>query len=226
MKRSMRSKIKSQILKTSLFDLDRTLLQTSSSFQFCKYLYRKKVFSAKFLIFSVWYRFRFEFLGLSLEALHRGIFNKLLRGLSLQVLKEHVPPFLEELLKWAVYSPAFAELKKAKEKGEKTLILSNSPDFLVGPIANFFGVDGWGATEYRVDKDGCLCNISVLMDGAAKAAFLEEVRREEKVAKEDITVYTDSHFDLPLLYACGNQVAVNPDRKLRKIAKKQNWRVI
>lgn len=213
-------------MKISLFDLDRTLLKTSSSFQFCLYLYRRKVFSAKFLIFSVWCRLRYHFLGLSLEDLHREIFQKLLYGFPLQILKDHVQPFLDGLLQWAIYTPAFEALQKAKAQGEKIVILSNSPDFLVGPIASFFGVHGWGATEYGVDKEGRLCNIAILMDGRAKAAYLEEMRKEQKIAKEDITVYTDSHFDLPLLDACGNQVVVNPERKLKKIAKRHNWRII
>jgi phosphoserine phosphatase len=40
------------------------------------------------------------------------------------------------------------------------------------------------------------------------------------------TAYTDSHTDLPLLEAVGHPVAVNPDRKLRRIAAARGWPVL
>ncbi len=213
-------------MKISIFDLDNTLIRTNSSFQFCRYLYRKNVFSLQSLMTSVWYRLKYEFLGLSLIQLHQAVFEKILKGFSLEILEKHVPCFLEEFLEKDLYLPAYAELKKAKAEGQRTGILSNSPAFLVSPIAQFFGVDFWKATEYGVDKDKCLCNIAILMEGGAKAAAAEEMQIALGIAKEDMTGYTDSHADLPLLKACGNRVAVNPDRKLKRLALKQKWRVI
>lgn len=213
-------------MKISIFDLDKTLLRVNSSFEYSKFLYRKKVFSFWALVFSFWCNFRHRFLGLSLEGLHETVFHTLVKGLSLQTFEKNVAEFLEDFLKWGIYPPAYQELLEVKAKGHYMVIISSSPSFLVAPLAAFFGVDAWGATEYRVDKDKLLCNIAILMEGAAKAAFAEKIRESLGSHKEDITVYTDSHLDLPLLLAGGTQVAVNPDRKLKRIAKRQNWRVI
>jgi phosphoserine phosphatase len=40
------------------------------------------------------------------------------------------------------------------------------------------------------------------------------------------TAYSDSHTDLPFLEAVGHPVAVNPDRKLRRIASQRGWPVL
>jgi phosphoserine phosphatase len=41
-----------------------------------------------------------------------------------------------------------------------------------------------------------------------------------------MVVYIDSHDDIPLLLEAGEAVAVNPDRKLAKMAKLNKWRII
>jgi len=40
------------------------------------------------------------------------------------------------------------------------------------------------------------------------------------------TAYSDSHTDLPFLEAVGHPVAVNPDRRLRRIASARGWPVL
>jgi phosphoserine phosphatase len=42
----------------------------------------------------------------------------------------------------------------------------------------------------------------------------------------EATFYTDSATDLPLLERVRERVAVNPDMRLRRIAKKRGWRVV
>ena len=37
--------------------------------------------------------------------------------------------------------------------------------------------------------------------------------------------YTDSYTDLPMLERVGNQVVVNPDPRLKRIAKRRGWPV-
>lgn len=41
-----------------------------------------------------------------------------------------------------------------------------------------------------------------------------------------ISAYSDAGSDVPLLSACANPVAVNPDRRLRSVAKAAGWPII
>lgn len=59
-------------------------------------------------------------------------------------LDKHVESFLHRDFASLVYSPVEEKLNEAKEGGDFTVLLSSSPDFLVGPIAKKFGVDDWG----------------------------------------------------------------------------------
>lgn len=210
----------------SIFDLDRTLVHQNSSYEFCKFLYRKGVFSHSHMVFSLLYRLKACLLNMSLIELHEKVFQRLLFGFSLEELERHVGTFVAKFVPKAIYPPAYAALRHAQHLGHKTVILSNSPHFLVGPISRYFEVDDWRATVYGVDKDKTLCNIENLMEGTNKAQYLVEARKHLKIDKKNVTVYTDSHHDLPLLLEAGIPVVVNPDKKLRKVAKQNNWSVI
>lgn len=147
-------------------------------------------------------------------------------GKQLPFLKKHVRIFLDTFLSSSLYLPALIALFEAQKRGDYTVILSNSPDFLVEPLAQFFQVDEWGSTQYTVDKEHRLCKIAKLMEGMNKAVYLSELARHFQLSKESITAYSDSYHDLPFLLEAGCPVAVNPDRKLLKIAHLRNWSVI
>ncbi len=163
---------------------------------------------------------------MSLSELHEKIFHRLLKGRYLKTLEAHVELFVEEYVARALYMPAVSCLRRAQHLGDYTLILSNSPSFLVKAVAQFLGVHEWKATEYAVDNELRLSNISSIMQGEDKAEWLIKVAGRLKVARDAITAYSDSYHDLPFLRAAGCAVAVNPDRKLRKCSLKYRWHVI
>ncbi len=213
-------------MKFSVFDLDRTLLSKNSSFEFCKYLYKNRIFSFFFVVQSFVYAIRHKYFGLTLEQLHRRVFEKFLRGMSLKVISEYVYSFVERELENLLYLPAFERLRRAQHEGQFTMILSNSPGFLVGAIASKLQVDDWRASEYKVDKDQKLCEIALILHGEAKAFWVHAMSLYLGIQKQDITAYSDSHLDLPFLEAAGAAVVVNPDRILKKISEEKNWEEI
>lgn len=210
----------------SVFDLDRTLLKKNSSFEFCKYLYRKRVFALSFFFHSCLYHIRHKFFGLGLEQLHRKVFRRLLNGKCFHLLAAHVPQFIEMHLEELIYFPAFQKLRLAQHLGHYTMILSNAPSFLVKEIAERFCVSEWKASEYEVDKDAKLCQISLILQGKEKAKYVRETSQKLNIPMADITAYSDSYYDLPFLQSAGKAVVVNPDRKLQKHSLSLAWEQI
>lgn len=210
----------------SVFDLDNTLVNGNSSFRFCKYLYSLKEFNSFHLLYSLFCYFRHRFCGMSLLDLHKKVFNRLLLGRPLESLEKHVDAFVEERLSQFFYVPAVASLRLAQHLGHYTLILSNSPSFLVRSVAAYLGVNEWRATEYAVDTEHKLSDISSVMQGEDKAHAVLEIARGLGIKKEAITAYSDSYLDLPLLLIAGQAIAVNPDKKLRSFSLCQEWSII
>ena len=50
-----------------------------------------------------------------------------------------------------------------------------------------------------------------------------ELAAAEGIDLDASTAYSDSHTDLPFLEAVGHPVAVNPDRRLRRLARERGW---
>ena len=210
----------------SAFDLDGTLLVGSSSYQFCKYLSNLKVLPFYSTSLSALYYLQHHYFSLPLKDLHNKVFQRLLIGLPLNDLEKHVQGFLDQFLPGALFFPLVNALRLAQHLGHYTLILSNSPSFLVEPIAKYFGVDEWKATVYGVDKDQKLCNIRSILEGEDKALFLQHLAEKLGVGLNEVTAYSDSSLDLPFLRSAGQAVAVRPDKKLRRYSLKQHWKII
>lgn len=193
---------------------------------FCRYLVKHRLLPKTTLIYAGWMYLRHVFLGLSLCHLHRAVFQSTLKGRSLSFLERHVDPFLKQYLPSALNHKVYARLKAAQTSGEKTLILSNSPAFLVSKFARYFGVDAWRSTEYELDPQGRLSGIRTLLNGEEKASSARKFAESWGVLLKDVVAYSDSHWDLALLQIVGRAIAVNPDRKLRRFAFAHGWEIL
>lgn len=210
----------------AVFDLDRTIVADNCSFRFCHYLVAKKVLPSVSLLYSLFYYVKHVCFGMSLTRLHSKVFECLLQGRPLKIIEENVEPFLKDYLFSRIYPPVLTQLKLAQHLGHYTLILSNSPSFLVEKIAQILGVNEWRATQYAVDKERNLCHIASVMQGEQKASCVQEIADRLSIAKDKITAYSDSFLDLPFLLKAGTPIAVNPDRKLRRFSLQHEWPIL
>ena len=61
------------------------------------------------------------------------------------------------------------------------------------------------------------------LNGERKAQGMRELSEVLGVALERSYAYADSYADREFLETVGNPAAVNPDRRLRKLAQRQGW---
>lgn len=210
----------------SAFDLDRTLFNSNSSYEFGRYLCRTGHFSNRALIFIFLCNFLYTIKVFSLKRLHRCAFYYLFKGAPVNSIEKWVTAFLDQHFDQMLYEPAIQKLKSAKQAGHLTIILSSSPKFLVEPIAKRLEVSLWGATEYAIDKNGCYSHIKKLMLGQDKACFIEGLHRDLELRVQSVTAYSDSYVDIPFLLSATQAVGVNPDRKLRAFCLLHDWSII
>lgn len=214
------------IEKISLFDLDHTLLSTSCSFSFGAYLYKKGLFSTLTMLklVGIYSLQRAGFL--SLVGVHSQIFKRLFLGKKANLFKQHLQSFIEEEVPSILYPPAIEKLQEAKKNQHFIAILSNSPDFIVHAVALYLGIPDFKATTYAIDEEEKFSSISCFFQGVDKAGYLKNILKRFNLEKINVTAYSDSVLDLPFLQEAGFAVAVNPDRKLKKIATRKHWEII
>jgi len=202
------------------FDLDGTLLKRNSSFLFCRFLRKKKVLSRLDLLFCTLTYIRHLCFGLSLKDVHQTIFNHLFKGRNVNKLIPYVNIFIKKQLDEQWYQPALVRLRALKKRGARIMVLSNSPRFIVEPIARLIGVEDVLATEYSQTEEGRLIEMTHLMDGTSKGAVLRQILGKKIVA------FSDTLHDLPFLESAHIAVAVNPNRSLKRVAKLRGWEIL
>lgn len=134
--------------------------------------------------------------------------------------------FLDEKLHQMLNPKILNFFERAKENHHYTLLLSNSPDFVVEAIAVRLGFHEWLGTRYSLSGNEFDGNVLKLVEGQDKAVFVKDFIKKMTVSLAECFAYSDSYLDLSFLESVGNPCAVNPDRRLKHVAKERNWQII
>ena len=210
----------------SIFDLDKTLLNTNISFKFYSYLYKKNNFSKFSIVKLLYYFIKFKFFNMDIQKLHNVVFKKFLKKQNLDIFLKDVDIFLDKYLDKIFYMPSILKLQKAIFNNHKIAIFSSSVMFLVEPIAKILKVDEYRATKYLFDKDNRFDKIDVIMDGKQKAKEAKALIEKLKITKENVSVYSDSFEDIDLFEVAKEKIAVQPSRRLKQKAERYSWEII
>jgi HAD superfamily hydrolase (TIGR01490 family) len=135
--------------------------------------------------------------------------------------------FVERVIDPIVAPAAPALLERHRMQGDELLIITATNRFVTEPIAQLLGVDELLATDpERVDGryTGAITGIPCYREG--KVRRFEQWLHERGERFDQVTFYSDSHNDLPLLRQVQRPVAVDPDAQLRAEAQARGWLVI
>lgn len=114
----------------------------------------------------------------------------------------------------------------AFHRGRKAelVILSASTSYTCSPLVEELGLDGCLCSELEVHAGTFSGKPSTpYCYGNEKLVRAEGFCRERGYDLAEAWYYGDSWSDIPILEAVGHPVCVNPDRKLRKVAKQRKW---
>jgi HAD superfamily hydrolase (TIGR01490 family) len=204
------------------FDVDHTLTRRSSGTRFISLAIRRKVLPLRLLFIIPYYTFTYRLGVFRMKAYADGF--PYLRGVGREVLEEIARESFETKLRGDVFEQAAALIREKKREGRKVVLATSSLDIIVKPLADFLDVKDMIAT--RMEFINGICTGRVV--GAPSFRHEKMDRVLEFISryaedKRNCSFYSDSIYDLPLLEEVGFPVAVNPDFRLRRIARRRNW---
>ncbi len=138
--------------------------------------------------------------------------------------------FMREVIAPAMRPQALELVRRHQAAGDEVLIITATNEFVTRPIADVFGVAQLIAVELERDASGWITG-----EIRGTPSFREgKVRRfgEWLAARglhrheTEVTFYSDSINDLPLMDNVDCPVATNPDDRLRALALERGWRVL
>ena len=217
-------------MKLALFDLDNTLLDGDSDFEWAQFLIEqgvvdRELYEAKNQRFYDQYKAGtldiHEFLDFQLKPLSRH---------SRKVLDAWHEQFMRDKVQGMISPNARDLVAKHRDAGEVCVVITATNSFVTAPIAHAFGIEHLIATEPE-QKDGEFTG-----GVAGEPSFREGkiARLEQWMAErgwnwdsfDDSAFYSDSLNDLPLLARVRHPVAVKPDDTLRAHAEREGWPVL
>ncbi len=163
---------------------------------------------------------------LSLDARDRSdflrYFYRRYRGADIAELEDQSTRFMTAFLLRKSFPKGLARVRAHRAAGHYTVLVTGALSFIVEPIAPLF--DEIVALEMPQDEGRLTGEIrGALPIGEARADLLRQLARSHGYGEEDSIAYADSTSDLPLLEAAGVAVAVNPDPRLRQLARRRGW---
>lgn len=210
----------------ALFDLDKTLLDTSSGQLYARYTYRLGHTGRAELARVMWWTVLSHLGVLDMENLiprlleaAAGDEEKEMRELCDRWFVEDVMPHIAER--------GVERVAQHQQKGHVVAIVSASTQYVVQPMAAYLGIDGQYVCTHLESKAGMLTGRvePPVCYGQGKVVWAERFAAERGVDLSSSYFYTDSISDLPLLERVGHPVAVNPDPRLRRLALQRDWPV-
>ena len=213
----------------AFFDLDKTLMEGSSAFQFAKAAYAAGQIGRRQLASDGWANLRYRLRGAS-DADSLALRNRIATGLAGRRVVE-----LERLgarvlagILPRVY-PQMLELAHAhQDAGRRVYIVTAAAQDLADVLAHVLAFDGALGSGLSEVADGVYTGVptGLFMYRSGKAQGITELAEREGIDLTDSYAYSDSISDLPMLEAVGHPVAVNPDGALRRIAREAGWEIM
>jgi putative phosphoserine phosphatase/1-acylglycerol-3-phosphate O-acyltransferase len=211
----------------AIFDLDRTLIASSSAPVFQRHLADAGVGGVREIPFADAFLRFYEQFGESWVMMQPAKLGaRTAKGWSIIMVDEGAKNAAVEIADQMLQPFAQTVFDEHREAGRLLVLATTSPEPWVAPLAEQLGFDAVIATKWA-SADGAFTGEldGPFVWGRAKADAVGDWAAANDVALERSYAYSDSYFDASLLASVGNPVAVNPDPRLQAVAALRGWPV-
>lgn len=161
----------------------------------------------------------------------RKVFNEFFyryyAGLTEDRLVTLAEDMFEDVLKPALYPGAQDLIDEARRSGCRIVLVTGALDFTIMPLSRYLGADDVIANKMQfVGGVATGKVIPPIIEGANKANAIRDYCVREKLGLDKSHAYSDSASDYAMLAVVGRPTAVNPDLRLRGLARAYNWPIL
>jgi HAD superfamily hydrolase (TIGR01490 family) len=211
--------------RVHIFDVDHTVVRKTSTEYFVQMALKEKIIRVSQIshLLVDWVKYKLalpdiDFIENTAKKL-AGIEKSDLERISDSCFKKRIKP--------NIYTGAKSIIDDIIKNGEKVIFATSSFDFIIKPLEQFLGIEGSLACQFEYSQGKTTGNlVGYSFFGPKKKTAAVVWMENNAVNPQNVSFYSDSYTDLPLLEYCGNPVAVNPDSILASKAKKRGWKIL
>jgi HAD superfamily hydrolase (TIGR01490 family) len=216
-------------LVAAFFDVDNTMLQGASIYHFARGLAARDFFTWRDLAAFGWKQVSFRLRGIEdlahMEEAKQAALG-FVAGHAVSEVTELAEDIYDELIADRIWSGTRALAQLHLDAGQRVWLVTAAPAELASLLARRLGLTGALGTVSEI-KDGVYTGrlVGEPLHGPAKAEAVLALGAKEQLDLAQCFAYSDSSNDLPMLTTVGHPVAVNPDAKLKRIARENGWEI-
>jgi HAD superfamily hydrolase (TIGR01490 family) len=211
------------------FDVDNTMMQGASIYHFARGLAARDFFKWRDLAAFAWKQVSFRLRGVEdlahMEEAKQAALG-FVAGHSVNEVVGLGEEIYDDLMADKIWSGTRALAQLHLDAGQRVWLVTAAPAELASLVARRLGLTGALGTVSEI-KDGVYTGklVGEPLHGPAKAEAILALADKEGLDLSLCSAYSDSSNDLPMLSTVGHPVAVNPDAKLKRVARENGWEI-
>ncbi len=211
--------------RAAIFDMDKTVLRVDSGMSWTRFLHRRGELASSMVAKAVYWSTLYKLALLDMET----VFTRLcltIAGDSEAEMIEKCQVWFEAHIRQEIAPAARVALEHHRQSGDVVVLATGSTGYGARPVAAALGIEHVLASELEVDPSGAFTGRpSAMCFGRHKVTLAERWADRHGIDLAASTFYSDSFNDLPMLSRVGTAVAVNPDPRLRRHARRNGWAI-
>jgi HAD superfamily hydrolase (TIGR01490 family) len=213
----------------AFFDVDNTLVQGSSAVHFGRGLAARKYFTYRDVLSFIYAQAKFQLTGRENSddvAAGRRKALAFIEGRSTAELEALGEEIYDEIIVDKIWAGTRDLAQMHLDAGQQVWLVTATPYELAATIARRLNLTGaLGTVAESVDGVFTGRLVGEILHGSGKAHAVRSLAIREGLNLKRCTAYSDSYNDVPLLSLVGTAVAINPDNRLRALARQREWEI-
>jgi len=155
------------------------------------------------------------------------VFYREYRGMRKEWLLDLAEDLFAKVMLPSIHPGARDLIETDRAAGYRVVLVTGELDFALGPVLRHFGFDGLVSNRLIYENGIATGEVAApLIAEHAKVMAMADLLAESHFDRSRAKAYSDSFSDVPMLEAVGSPAAVNPDRRLKRVALERGWRVV
>lgn len=211
--------------RAAFFDMDRTLVRVNTARLWASWQRRHGKARRRELLVILWWLARYSVGAIDVPAVARGVIARM-KGRREDEFAAEVEHWVRAEVLREISDAAREAVRAHQRAGDLTALLSTTTIYAGSVVAREVGIEHVLASRLAV-RDGTFTGEvdGPLLFGPGKVVAAEAWSRAHDIDLARSVFYTDSISDLPMLERVGFPHAVNPDPRLRWVARRRRWPV-
>lgn len=211
--------------RAALFDMDRTLVRVDTATLYVRYQRDKGEATFRDVVRVAYWMLQYTLGVIDAERVAEQALESF-KGREEEWLATTCEEWFGDYVREHVADAARGAVARHREAGDVLAIVTGATPYAARPLARELQIPHVVATNLEVESGRFTGRVKHPMSyGQGKVVLSEELARAEGFSLDEATFYSDSITDLPLLERVGTPIAVNPDARLKRIAKRRSWRI-